>query len=467
MNKIHFLRAVWNDVILIESDGLYGLIDTGIKEAYELRIRPYFQEIGLERLEFILITHFHRDHYGSLPAILRDYPVGTVYMKGFSGLNSSTSNGRQATDEYNRTESALCADMCEQARNVSNLVMIDESLEHVRLGDFDFRVFGGTNAIREMYEDPASPYKGQIRFGENTNSAALFCRLNGTNIYLGGDANNESLDYPKYDRLNDQYCQAVKALTDGPIDLMKAPHHLCGNLFSEEALAFYRPRYVVATNWTASVYSQFKGNVNMLKAAREDVRLLISDRCGYVFTLGTNGQLSYEEIQKVPEITLEEIEPAADDEAANERFAAELNEFWKLHIRYLIEDGIISSAEDIDYFSGEEYRSVIEAHMKRDENRHHLAWFVREGKRIGACSYCIYDGEDGKCFLLDFWVFKPYRGDGCGHHCVTAFFEHTKAQGAAYYELNCSLTDPTRFWKAHGFVENGEDEWGEPLFIRK
>ena len=29
MNRIHFLRACWSDIILIESDGEFGLIDTG------------------------------------------------------------------------------------------------------------------------------------------------------------------------------------------------------------------------------------------------------------------------------------------------------------------------------------------------------------------------------------------------------------------------------------------------------
>ena len=52
-------------------------------------------------------------------------------------------------------------------------------------------------------------------------------------------------------------------------------------------------------------------------------------------------------------IGIEEIAPEA------------LPAFWDAHIRYLVEDGIISDDEDIAYFTGAEYRGTIEAHMRR------------------------------------------------------------------------------------------------------
>ena len=145
----------------------------------------------------------------------------------------------------------------------------------------------------------------------------------------------------------------------------------------------------------------------------------------------------------------------------------ELPAFWDAHIRYLIDDGIISDEEDIAYFSGDEYRGVIEAHMQRDCDRHHLVYFVRGGERIGAASYCTYQSEDGKCFLLDFWVFPAFRGNGTGHRCFAALERCTKADGARYYEINSEKPESVRFWKSLGFTENGVDEYGMPLFIRR
>ena len=144
----------------------------------------------------------------------------------------------------------------------------------------------------------------------------------------------------------------------------------------------------------------------------------------------------------------------------------ELPAFWDAHIRYLVDDGIISDDEDIEYFTGEEYRGIIEAHMRRTENRHHIVYFLCGGQRIGAASFCIYEGEGGKCFILDFWVFPAFRGNGTGRRCFEAFAQYTKANGAEWYELNSEKEASVRFWKSLGFIENGVDEYDMPLFIK-
>ena len=145
----------------------------------------------------------------------------------------------------------------------------------------------------------------------------------------------------------------------------------------------------------------------------------------------------------------------------------EIDGFWDSHIRYLVEDRIISDAEDIDYFTGDEYRGVIRSHMTREADRHHLVHFLRDGQPIGAASYCTYQSEDGKCFILDFWVFAEYRGNGTGHRCFEALERYTQADGARYYELNSEKEASVRFWKSIGFTENGRDEYDMPLYIRR
>jgi GNAT superfamily N-acetyltransferase len=105
--------------------------------------------------------------------------------------------------------------------------------------------------------------------------------------------------------------------------------------------------------------------------------------------------------------------------------------------------------------------------MVRDKDKHHLIYFMKDGKRIGAASYCIYKSEDGKCFILDYWIFEEYRNNNLGHLCFEKLEEVTKRDGATYYEINSLKEDSIRFWKSLGFVENGIDEYGEKLFIKK
>lgn len=87
---------------------------------------------------------------------------------------------------------------------------------------------------------------------------------------------------------------------------------------------------------------------------------------------------------------------------------------------------------------------------------------------MGALSYCTYQSEDGKCFILDFWVFPQHRCNGTRHRCFEALQDYTKKGGAFDYEINCDgWDDRMRFWKSIGFVENGVDEYGVPLPIKR
>lgn len=144
-----------------------------------------------------------------------------------------------------------------------------------------------------------------------------------------------------------------------------------------------------------------------------------------------------------------------------------INEFWEVHIRYLVDDGIVTDDEDIQYFQSSEYRDIIKAHMLRPVDKHHMVYFIRDGLRIGAAQYNTYQSEDGKCFILDFWVFPEYRGGGTGHQCFEALLRYTKHDGARYYEINCARENAYRFWKSLGFADYGVDEDGMPVMVRR
>lgn len=143
-----------------------------------------------------------------------------------------------------------------------------------------------------------------------------------------------------------------------------------------------------------------------------------------------------------------------------------IDEFWKIHLEYLIRDEIISDDEDKAYFQSDEYRSLIRSHMIREIDKHHLIYFIYNGEKIGAAQFNTYQSEDGKCFILDFWVFPEYRGSGVGHQCFSALEEYTKRDGALYYELNCEREIAKRFWYDNGFIDNGVDEYDMPLMIK-
>lgn len=145
---------------------------------------------------------------------------------------------------------------------------------------------------------------------------------------------------------------------------------------------------------------------------------------------------------------------------------AEREAFWAAHIHYLIEDGIVKTEEEKAYFAGAEYRDVIARHMQREQDRLYMLYFVQQGQRIGAAQYVIFHSEDGKCVLMDFWLFPPYRNQGRGRACYRLWEARVRAEGASYCQLNCERENALRFWRRLGYRDDGTDEWGMPL-LRK
>ncbi len=144
-----------------------------------------------------------------------------------------------------------------------------------------------------------------------------------------------------------------------------------------------------------------------------------------------------------------------------------VDEFWNIQFKYLVDDGMILTKEEKEYYQSSEYRDILESYMLRSPDTLHMVYFVQDGVRIGASQYCIYKSEDRKCFILDFWIFPEFRGDGMGHRCFKKFEEYTKSDGAAYYALNYAKEDSRRFWLSNGFVDNGLDEYGSPVMIKQ
>jgi GNAT superfamily N-acetyltransferase len=142
--------------------------------------------------------------------------------------------------------------------------------------------------------------------------------------------------------------------------------------------------------------------------------------------------------------------------------------FWE-QLRLYFKRDIFPNPEDEEreyFLSDTEYRKNIQDIHDRLEDPCYYLFFQREGQDIGFAMPAIYRTEDGKCFILEFCVYPKFRGNGTGRECARVLLDWAKRHGALYAELNYGGTDcRRRFWESAGFVENGIDEWGEPLMI--
>ena len=151
-------------------------------------------------------------------------------------------------------------------------------------------------------------------------------------------------------------------------------------------------------------------------------------------------------------------------EAVTENDAAA---FWEqLHAYHKRDIFTDSDKEELEYFLGQAYRDHMMKINGRPQDRCFFLFFHRGGQDIGFAMPVIFTTEDGKCFIMEFCVYPEFRGSGTGKACAAALLDWAKKHGARYAELNYGGNERRRrFWESVGFIENGADQWGEPLML--
>lgn len=267
--RLHFLKTIWSDMIVLEHEGEFALVDTGFSEQFE-QLSAYLDERKVTSISFILLTHFHRDHYGNIPALIEKYRVKRVYLKEYSGLDSTTAWGTAADDAYRQAEMDKYLAMQELVRKKSELVQV-EDINEIRFGPYTLQLFGTKNTIREIYEDFAVPETyHKITCTENQNSIAVWMKAEGKNIFLGGDIMDAPSAHPLANFVNQRFAKAIGE----QMDLYKVPHHGTVHTGTKEALAIYKPRHCILTNEDAYLKEHSDVYQNLREANPDtDIRL--------------------------------------------------------------------------------------------------------------------------------------------------------------------------------------------------
>ena len=108
--KIHFFSAGKADAILMSKNDKYIMIDTAT-ENMSNEIMDYFKENNITKLDYLIITHFDKDHVGSASHIIDNIEIEEVlqsnvpkeseyYNNYITSLNNKSINPKTITDNY-------------------------------------------------------------------------------------------------------------------------------------------------------------------------------------------------------------------------------------------------------------------------------------------------------------------------------------------------------------------------------
>ena len=226
-NKIHFINVsptnLGSDAILLESNGHYAMIDTG--EDYDFpddsdsrypyregdntdyrnvmteRVMRHLKNVGVETLDFILITHAHSDHIGNADELMETFNVNKVYMKRYSD-SRITDKDRLWDSQYDYDKVLAVANQ----KGIPVIQDISKEQAHFSLGVMDIQLYNYENKYTNGQLTPV--------VDDNSNSIISVITVNGKRIFTAGDLNN--LDY----RNEDYYGPII-----GKVDMMKFNHH--------------------------------------------------------------------------------------------------------------------------------------------------------------------------------------------------------------------------------------------------
>lgn len=87
--SVHYINVGQGDCILIKSGDETVLIDAGERGNAEI-ITNYLKQQNVTKLDYVIATHPHSDHIGSMVDVLSSFPVSNIIMPKLSKSNTPT-----------------------------------------------------------------------------------------------------------------------------------------------------------------------------------------------------------------------------------------------------------------------------------------------------------------------------------------------------------------------------------------
>lgn len=198
-NEVHFIDAGQSDCILINSKHDNYLIDTG-SEYYADTIIKYLSKNNVNRIEAIIITHFHDDHFGGLIKICEKFQVDKVYLP-------SHNNEMRYSLYKSLTQRGI------SVKYINRNFALDSEGIHLK-------------AIGPIKEDKKN---------ENNNSIVLQGEIDGIKYLFPGDCEKE------------EEIELIRSKLVEKCDVLKVPHHSLNTSSTDEFLEILKPDIAIVT----------------------------------------------------------------------------------------------------------------------------------------------------------------------------------------------------------------------------
>ncbi len=200
--NIYFFSAGKADAILVENNNKYIMIDTGEKSLSN-EILNYFKNHNITKLDYLIITHFDKDHVGSASTIIDNIDIDEILQ----------SNYPKDSEYYNNYLSSI------NDKNITPITVSGD--KKISIEDLNIVV----NGPSKLYDKDKS----------NNSSLIVSIKYKNTNYLFMGDAENERIkDFIK--------------INNNTYNFIKIPYHGHYQKQLDNLINNTKPKYAIITS---------------------------------------------------------------------------------------------------------------------------------------------------------------------------------------------------------------------------
>lgn len=244
--KIHFIDVGQADAILIQQGSENMIIDAGNNEDEGI-LKSYLSDQGIKELKYVVGTHAHEDHIGSMDYIINSFKVGKVYFPKQTATTKTFEN------------------FVGSVKNKGMQLTVPKVGETFKLGEANCTILG---PVGSKYED-ANDYSIvlKVEFGENS-------------FMLTGDAEAVS------------EMEMVKGGTNLKADLLKIGHHGSKSSTCSNFLSAVNPKYAVISVGKDNSYKH-PSQSTMDRLKEKGVQVYRTDENGTIVVTSDGKNISF------------------------------------------------------------------------------------------------------------------------------------------------------------------------------
>lgn len=205
--EVHFLNTGQSDCILIKGKSSNILIDTGVDSTAD-KVIKYLDKEGIKTINYLILTHYHDDHYGGLEKVLGNKKVEKLYIPIYP--NSMR-------------------DIIYRHAYLSPI--------EVKYIEKNFTIEEKELSLKGIVPDEYDEHAENNNTTENNNSIVILGKIKGKKYLFAAD-----IEKKREEDIINKYKEEINNC-----DILKVPHHGLNTSCSQEFLNIVNPKMSIIT----------------------------------------------------------------------------------------------------------------------------------------------------------------------------------------------------------------------------